>query len=288
MVRGQRFLIFAMMDDFFKIFQLQAADVDKIAASPDEPHSHDHDELIIGVKGLLEHFIDFTSTRMQAPFVSFVTRGKTHLAKPMVSEGVCDIWVIRFREDFLPDVTYPLYSRFQGSANFEMKPDEYFRRMVNLCEMIHFESTQKYPNLPVVRDLLKALLTIVKSEHDKNNPEDTGPMDVRNTTFRNFLKILEENFRRDAGVEFYAEKLFMSSRNLNLVCQQVVSKSVSEIIEERKMAEGKKLLTQTDKSISEIGFEIGYNDKACFSTVFKRKNGQTPSEFRSHIRKMIS
>lgn len=276
------------MDSLFKIFQLQAAEVEKIAASPDEPHSHDYDELIIGVKGLLEHFIDFASTRMQAPYVSFVTRGKTHLAKPMVLKGECDIWVIRFREDFLPDFTYPLYTHFHGASNFEMKPDDYFRRMVSLCEMIHFEHTQPSPNLSVVRDLLKALLTIVKSEHDKNNPEDTGPLNVRNTTFRNFLKILEENFMRDVGVEFYAEKLFMSSRNLNLVCQQVISKSVSEIIEERKMVEGKKLLTQTDKSVSEIGFEIGYNDKACFSTVFKRKNGQTPSEFRKHIRKMIS
>lgn len=276
------------MDDLFKIFQLQAADVEKIAASPDEPHSHDYDELIIGVKGMLEHFIDFTTTRMQAPFVSFVTRGKTHLAKPLVSEGGCDIWVIRFKEDFLPDMTYALYSHFHGTANFEMKPDGYFRHMVSLCEMIRFENQQPSPNLSVVRDLLKALLTIVRSEHDKNSPEEGGNIHSRNTTFRNFLKILEENFSRDVGVEFYAEKLFMSSRNLNLVCQQVIHKSVSEIIEERKMAEGKKLLAQTDKSISEIGFEIGYNEKACFTAVFKRKNGQTPTEFRRHIRKMIS
>jgi AraC family transcriptional regulator, transcriptional activator of pobA len=276
------------MENLFEIFQLQAEDVERIAAAPDEPHSHDYHELIIGVKGSLEHFIDFTTTRMQAPFVSFVTRGKTHLAKPMVSDGACDIRVIRFREDFLPDMTYSRYTQFHGSANFEMKPNGYFMRMVSLCEMIHFEHTQPSPNLSVERDLLKALLTIISSEHDKIAPEETASIDTRNTTFRNFIKILEENFARDVGVDFYAAKLFMSSRNLNLVCQQVISKSVSEIIEERKMAEGKKLLAQTDKSISEIGFEIGYNDKACFSTVFKRKNGQTPSEFRKHIRKMIS
>lgn len=276
------------METMFEIFHFQGADVERIAAGLDEPHSHDYNELIIGVKGTLEHFIDYTTTRMQAPFVSFVTRGKTHLAKPGIPEGECDIRVIRFRDDFLPDMTYPQYTQFHGAANFEMEPGDYFLRMVNLCEMIRFEYATSSPNHSVVRDLLKALLTIVRTEHDKNAPAEAGSMDIRNTTFRNFIKILEENFRRDVGVEFYAEKLFMSSRNLNLVCQQVISKSVSEIIEERKMAEGKKLLSQTDKSISEIGFEIGYNEKACFSTVFKKKNGQTPSEFRKHIRKLIS
>ena len=48
------------------------------------------------------------------------------------------------------------------------------------------------------------------------------------------------------------------------------------------------LLINSSLSISEIGFELGYKDKSYFASVFKRKSGQTPSEFRDEMRKLIS
>jgi YesN/AraC family two-component response regulator len=59
------------------------------------------------------------------------------------------------------------------------------------------------------------------------------------------------------------------------------------MIETRKLTEAKNLLTSTNKSISEIGFELGYNEKSYFSNVFKKKTGQTPSEFREEMRKLL-
>jgi AraC family transcriptional regulator, transcriptional activator of pobA len=100
--------------------------------------------------------------------------------------------------------------------------------------------------------------------------------------------VLEENFRRPEGVDFYAEKLFMSARNLNLICRNILQKSVSEIIETRKLTEAKNLLMHTGKTVSEIGFELGYNEKAYFTNVFKKKTGQTPTEFRQEMKKLIS
>ena len=119
-------------------------------------------------------------------------------------------------------------------------------------------------------------------------PDETSLLSTQNITFKNFLKILEENFRRSEGVEFYAEKLFMSARNLNLICQNILQQSVSEIIETRKLIEAKNLLISTDKTISEIGYELGYNEKSYFTSVFKKKSGQTPSDFRDEMSKLIS
>jgi AraC-like DNA-binding protein len=154
--------------------------------------------------------------------------------------------------------------------------------------MIDQEMKQPAPDLSIVRHLLSALFIMIDSERRKlSSDEDTGNL-VQNETFINFLKILEDNFRRPLGVEFYAEKLFMSSRNLNMICQKIMNQSVSEIIEIRKLTEAKNLLAGTSKSISEIGFELGYNDKSYFSNVFKKKSGQTPSEFREEMQNLIS
>ncbi|MEZ5059056.1 MAG: helix-turn-helix transcriptional regulator [Saprospiraceae bacterium] len=88
-------------------------------------------------------------------------------------------------------------------------------------------------------------------------------------------------------MEFYAEKLFMTSRNLNLICQNILEQSVSEIIETRKLIEAKNLLISTEKTVSEIAHELGYNEGSYFSKVFKKKAGQSPGEFREEMKNSL-
>lgn len=274
------------MNQPFQIFPLTEADVPKIAATPNEPHHHDFEELIIGIAGKLEHFIDFKSTEIHAPFVSFVTRGKVHRVQPGLENGACQMWVLRFKSEFIAETTFQLYAQYHDHANLVLQPDTCFNRLVKICEMIADEMQQSPADLAVVRHLLSALFTMIESERRKVEPSEAAMLSTQNTTFKNFLAILEENFRRPEGVEFYAEKLFMSPRNLNLICNQIMQKSVSELIETRKLIEAKNLLTTTDRTVAEIGFDLGYNEKAYFTAVFKKKSGQTPTEFRQEMRRL--
>lgn len=276
------------MNQPFKIFRLEKEEAKKIMAAPDEPHKHDFEELIIGIEGKLEHFIDFKTTHIEAPYISFVTKGKVHRVIPQLHDGKCTIWVLRFKSEFIPETTFQLYSYYHNHATIKISYKPCFNRLVTLCEMIDGEMNQDIPDYGVVRHLLSALFTMIESERRKTEPDEPGIQKTQNITFKNFLKILEENFHRPEGVEFYAEKLFMSARNLNLICQNILQKSVSEIIETRKLIEAKNLLIHTDKTISEIGYDLGYNEKAYFTNVFKKKSGQTPSEFREEMKKLIS
>jgi len=89
-------------------------------------------------------------------------------------------------------------------------------------------------------------------------------------------------------VAFYADKMNMSERNLNIICKNNFQKSVSEIIETRKLIEAKNLLIHTNKSVSEIGYDLGYNEKSYFTRVFRNKLSVTPTEFREMTRTLIS
>ncbi|MFT3919093.1 helix-turn-helix domain-containing protein [Cloacibacterium sp.] len=111
---------------------------------------------------------------------------------------------------------------------------------------------------------------------------------IQSLTFKNFLRLLEENYKEPKDVNFYAEKLFMTTRNLNIICQDIFHQSVSEIIETRKLTEAKNLLITTDKTIAEIGYELGFNEKTYFTHAFKKKSGVTPSEYRKAMKKIIS
>jgi AraC family transcriptional activator of pobA len=272
----------------FKIFKVTPGEADEIVSLPNDPHVHEFEELLIGSEGQIEHFIDFKSVRFKAPFISFIAMGKVHRLKPMTLDNKCNIWVICFSSDFIPESTYQLYSYYHEHANIEFKDERGFARIVMLTEMINEEMHKQNPKLAVARDILKTIFTMIEAEQERNDSQEGYFPKVQSTTFKNFLKILEENFRRAEGVSFYSEKLFMSTRNLNLICRNILNKSVSEIIETRKLIEAKNLLTYTDKTVSEIGFELGYNEKTYFTSVFKKVTGTTPTGFRDEMRKLIS
>jgi len=276
------------MNELFKIYKIDRKSAEKIELSENEIHTHDFEELIIGLKGAAEHFIDFSSSIYQTPFTMFVTKGKVHRIQPIITDDQCDFWVIRFKSEFLAERVFHLYAIYHLSANLSFLPNGCFQRIDTICRMMNEEMMELKPDLAIIKNLLTTLFSIIESERKKQLPGTDTLLSNQNITFRNFLTILEENFRRSEGINFYAEKLFMSSRNLNLICKNIMQQSVSEIIETRKMIEAKNLLITTEKSISSIGFELGYADKAYFSTTFKKKSGQTPSEFRKEIKAIIT
>jgi AraC-like DNA-binding protein len=275
------------MDNLFHIFRISLEEARKIAESQDRVHVHDFEELIVGIKGEIEHFIDFKAERFVSPFISFVTKGKVHGVRPFAESKKFDMWVIEFRSEFIPEITFQLYSYYHDHANLPMQKGDNFNRMITMCELMYNESVQSTPDYAVIRLLLNTLFIMIESERRKSIDSDKRVYNTQNITFKNFLIILEENFRRPEGVDFYAEKLFMSSRNLNLICHNILQKSVSEIIETRKLIEAKNLLVSTNKTVSEIGFELGYNEKSYFTNVFRKKSGQTPTEFRNEMNSLI-
>lgn len=277
------------MDRFFKIYKMDEIEATKINASPDEPHHHDFEELIIGIEGEIDHFIDFKTTILTAPFVSFVTKGKIHRAIPKIKDGKCQMWVLRFKSELIPEITFQLYNYYHDHATIKFQNGTCFNRFVGLCEIINEETKHNLADLKVIRHLLSALFLMIESERDKIGQKEINGLEVtQNTTIQNFLRVLEENYQRPLGVDYYAQKLFMSARNLNLICKSTLQQTVSEIIETRKLIEAKNQLSHTDKNISEIGFDLGYNDKAYFTNVFKKRTGQTPSQFREEMKELFS
>lgn len=265
------------MGDLFKIFTINADDAAQIAALANEVHQHDFEELIIGIQGQLTHFIDFKSQTVEAPFVSFVSKGKMHRVQPLAKNGDCNFWVLRFKSEFIPETTFQLYSTYHEQATVNFQENTCFSRLDTLCRLMQGEMQQTQPDLAVIQKLLSALFVMVESERKKQH-----------ITFQNFLQILEANFRRPEGVSYYAEKLFMTSRNLNNICQHIFQQSVSDIIETRKLIEAKNLLMSSELPVASIGYELGYTDKAHFSAVFKKKSGQSPTAFRAEMKAAFS
>jgi AraC family transcriptional activator of pobA len=273
------------MDKPFHIFEITKELVEVLRTKQEDAHFHDFEELIIVTEGSLEHYIDFQSETVSAPFACYISLGKMHRVIP---HDDLRGWVINYQNEFIPDSKLNFYSNFFTSTNIPISQSGCESRFVSLCEIIHTEYIQENPDFSTIRHLTTGLISMIEAERKRIIPIDKTIKPSQIDTFNNFLKILEQNFRRDEGVTFYADKMNMSERNLNIICKNNFQKSVSEIIETRKLIEAKNLLIHSEKSVSEIGFELGYNEKSYFTRVFHNKLSVTPTQFREITRAIIS
>ena len=273
------------MDKPFRIFELTSELVADIRSRTYEAHFHEFEELIIVTGGSLEHFIDFKKENLEAPVACYVSMGKMHKLVPAQNlEG----WVINYKTAFIPDSKLSFYSNFSTSSNIPLSGGNCTSRFISLCQILDGEYSQELIDYTTISYLLSGLVSMIDAERKRNSPAENTVKNSQVITFNNFLKILEANFHRNEGVSFYANKLNMSERNLNIVCQNNFRKSVSEIIETRKLIEAKRMLLYSDKTVSEIGYELGYNEKSYFTRVFHAKMDVTPSRFREMTKAIIS
>jgi AraC family transcriptional regulator, transcriptional activator of pobA len=273
------------MEKLFRIIEITGELAEDIASKEYSAHFHDFEELLIISQGSLTHYIDFKVDVLRAPFACYISMGKMHRIVPGKDlRG----WIINYKTEFIPDSKLNFYSNFFSFTNVPLSPGACLNRFISLCQIIQDEYRQEMIDQSTIRHLVNGLISMVDSEQKRNIPIDNEIKSTQITAVNNFLRILGDNFRRDLGVSFYADKMNMSERNLNIICKNNFQKSVSEIIETRKLIEAKKMLLYSDKSVSEIGYELGYNEKSYFTRVFHSRMEITPSRFREMSRNIIS
>jgi AraC family transcriptional activator of pobA len=111
---------------------------------------------------------------------------------------------------------------------------------------------------------------------------------VRDTLLRRYRALIEQNFRRQAGVAFYAERLGVTSDHLSRVCRGTAGCSAQELLHERVLLEARRLLAYTQAQIADIAHELGFEDPAYFSRFFGKLAGQSPSAYRAAIERGLA
>jgi AraC-like DNA-binding protein len=104
--------------------------------------------------------------------------------------------------------------------------------------------------------------------------------------FYAFLSLLDRHVRTERNVEFYAGKLFITSRYLGkIIAENTSGESPKDLIDKRLVLEIKVLLQNADLSIQQIADDLNFPDQSYLSRYFKHHTGFSPSEYRNEIRR---
>jgi AraC family transcriptional regulator, transcriptional activator of pobA len=141
--------------------------------------------------------------------------------------------------------------------------------------------------LEMLQMMLKRLLIlctrIYKSQHQYHK------LDYQQTDMvREFNYLVEIYFRTKSTVKEYAQLLNKSPKTIANTFARLSDKTPLQFIRERRMLEAKRLLNYTDKQVSEIAYEIGFEDVQAFSRGFRHETGYSPTAFRNSLQGTIA
>lgn len=98
--------------------------------------------------------------------------------------------------------------------------------------------------------------------------------------FAQFIRLLEENFRTERRVSWYAEQLGITAKYLSEMVKQVSKRTPNDWIDSYVMLEIRVMLRNTTKSIKEISKAINFPNQSFFGKYFKEHMGMSPSQYR--------
>ena len=80
-----------------------------------------------------------------------------------------------------------------------------------------------------------------------------------------------------------ADHVSFSANHLSTVFHQEYGQSFVKYLTDFRMNKAKKLLRETDMRSADVCYEVGYKDPHYFSSIFKKTQGMTPTQYRNGI-----
>ncbi len=129
----------------------------------------------------------------------------------------------------------------------------------------------------MLRMLLVRLIIQITRLAKKQYLDTDAAFDVKFNIIRQFNLQVEIHYRKEHQVQFYARLLNKSPKTISNIFSLYSKKTPTQVIQERIIAEAKRLFYYTDKSVKEIADMLGFDEVGHFSKFFKNCTSQSPS-----------
>lgn len=238
--------------------------------------------LVTGGEG--EHYIDFKTYFLKKGSLVFISKEQVHaFQKGQSYQG----YLLLFTQNFLQKSFLEINMVQQFCLyNYQMyRPvlqlDELqFGEFEGLFQRISQEyyEPDDFATEEILRSRLKVLL--MKSERLKKNTIRQHEHPAYIEEFRCFQNLIQEHLFKNRQVQFYADKMAISTKKLNMITQAINQQTAKAYINETLILETKRLLMNTVLNVKEIAYQVGFDEPTNFVKFFKKYVHQTPAEFK--------
>jgi AraC-like DNA-binding protein len=143
-------------------------------------------------------------------------------------------------------------------------------------DIIRIAQKEKTGYQQMISSIVLSILGTVYYKNRNGQYSDSYIVDKINEA-RNIIKDNTENTISQEGI---AKKLGLGYSWYRRMFKEYTGVSPAQYHLQQKLMKAKELLTTTNQNITEIAYELHFENVCQFSTFFKKKEGITPSEFR--------
>lgn len=105
----------------------------------------------------------------------------------------------------------------------------------------------------------------------------------RNESRNDIAAVVEEYFNKNISIEDMAELSGRSLSTFKRDFHRTFNSTPARWIRERRLSWAAQLIRNSSKNITEISFESGYESLSHFSSLFRKRYGMTPRQYRSEL-----
>lgn len=133
------------------------------------------------------------------------------------------------------------------------------------------------------------IITKIKAGNSskKEHPQlDHKPLEVKNYSQEELEKIttiIEDTYQKpDLSITMIGDITGIAPSKITKLIKEKYQKTFKQLINEIRIKEARRLLVETDRTINDIGYIVGYNNITYFNSLFKQQVGKSPKEYRNN------
>ena len=210
-------------------------------------------------------------------------------SKEEIKEGECVILpdYIYFRRSVLNPIEF-LYIKFTQNPKCpysisipfgKIVPKDYVRFVRNIELIEELSDNTDAQSTGYIEHLLLDILFQLSYEHQTENGT-TDNFISRDHLVSAAIAYVDSHIQQKILIEDICREIGTNASTLNFKFRREMNLSIGQFITSARLKRGKRLLTSTTYSISEIAHRCGFENVYYFSNTFKRNLGLWPSEYR--------
>ncbi|WP_346338517.1 helix-turn-helix domain-containing protein [Vibrio parahaemolyticus] len=268
-------MIYLKPNEFFVSSEIPIATELRSPQEPYPEHSHAFEELMLVSGGSGTHVINDIPMNLSKNYVCFIKREDRHLFENVEglhlsnvlfdqSKMAVDSSIAKYIPDtdqqsrgwFINDQSSETANRLITRLDSEIGTDTFESKIV--CQSLF--------NLLLV-ELSRGRIYSLEGESDEDK-------------VLSVMGYLHQNYAEQFNLQDLAEQAGISTKQLSKILSRMTGMSYPNYLNHIRMSKALEALKYSDRSITDIAFDVGYQDSNYFSSKFKKVFNATPREVR--------
>ncbi len=250
----------------------------------DYPFRVDVTTAIICLKGTMKGSTNLKKYNAEGPCL-FVVLADQILQYEYMSDDFSGLFIVmskKFTTNLLVNIQdrFPLFRSISDNPWTSLNEEE-LETMKGYYAMLQKAVRMKdNPHrMEIVKHLIQAFF--YGSSYQFHKILDTDKKSKQEVLVEKFLNLAQTNYKKQRELEFYADKLCLSTKHLSKVIKENSGTSANDWIDNYVILEAKALLNSTNMTIQQISDELNFPSQSFFGKYFKRRVSVSPKEYRN-------